>query len=313
MSSWPRVSIIVANWNGARHLEDCLPSVVGQAYPCFEVIVVDNGSTDESQQVVRQIGARWVPIGHNAGLAAALNAGAQVASGEFLLFLNNDLRLRGDFVRNQTRPLVEDPTVFATDALQWDWEGRVKVHGRTRVIARSAWRGCFDLVQDSPTTCAPAYMASAANAMIRRWMFEKLGGWDSAYFMGWEDVDLFWRAWQRGWRTVFVPDAVCWHKLGASTATPAGAGISLRGTLEGRLYFASKCLPASRAFAMWVKTCGGLLRDIGTGRWHMARGKGAALRKAVLSLSAAFRARRELYSTGPGPLAHLRILARLAE
>src|SRR5205807_8855656 len=112
VSSWPRVSIIVANWNGARHLEDCLPSVVGQAYPCFEVIVVDNGSMDESQQVVRQIGARWVPIGHNVGLAAALNAGAQVASGEFLLFLNNDLRLRGDFVRNQTRPLVEDPTVF---------------------------------------------------------------------------------------------------------------------------------------------------------------------------------------------------------
>src|SRR5207302_745500 len=273
--------------------------------------VVDNGRTDESQQVVRQIGARWVPIGHNAGLATALNAGSQLASGEFLLFLNNDLRLRGDFVRNQTRPLVEDPTVFATDALQWDWEGRVQVHGRTSVIARSAWRGCFDLVQDSPTTCAPAYMASAANAMIRRWMFEKLGGWDSAYFLGWEDVDLFWRAWQRGWRTLFVPDAVCWHKIGGSAATDAGATIHLRGNLEGRLYFASKCLPASGAVAVWIKTCGGLLRDVAVGRWHIARGKAVALAKAVRHLGSAVRGRHDLYSTGPRPWACLRALASL--
>src|SRR5437588_3514507 len=223
--SWPRVSVIVANWNGARDLEDCLPSVLGQDYPDFEVIVVDNGSEDDSQDVVKRLGGQWVPLGRNAGLAVALNAGAEGTTGEVLLFLNNDLRLRSDFVRNLTKPLVEDPTVFAADALQWNWQGQVRVHGRTRFIVRPTWRGFFDLVQDYPPACAPAFMASAANALVRRSMFEKLAGWDPAYFMGWEDVDLFWRAWQRGWRTVYIPNAVCWHKVGASTTTPAGAVI----------------------------------------------------------------------------------------
>jgi GT2 family glycosyltransferase len=311
VSSWPRVSVIVASWNGAQDLEECLPSVVRQDYPVFEVIVVDNGSEDDSQDVVKRIGAQWLPLGHNAGLAAALNAGAQVTTGEVLLFLNNDLRLRGDFVRNLARPVVEDPTVFAADALQWDWEGRVPVHGRTRFIARPAWLGCFDLLQDYPTTCVPTFMASAANALVRRWMFEKLGGWDPTYFIGWEDVDLFWRAWQRGWRTVFVPDAVCWHKVAASAATPAGAVNRLRGTLDGRLYFASKCLPTSGALEVWARTCGSLVRDVGTGRWRKAREKAMAIDRAARSLGSALRGRRALYSTGPGPQAHLRALPRL--
>lgn len=311
MNSWPRVSAIVANWNGVRVLEDCLPSVVGQDYTDFEVIVVDNGSEDDSHEVVKRVDAQWVQLGHNAGLAAALNAGAQVATGEFLLFLNNDLRLRKDFVRNLARPLVEDPSVFAADALQWDWEGRVRIHGRTRLTANSTWLGCFDLVQDYPTACVLAFMASAANALVRRRMFEKMGGWDPAYFMGWEDVDLFWRAWQRSWRTVYVPDAICWHKVGASAATPAGAVMHLRGTLDGRLYFASKCLPVSGALGVWARTCGGLVRDVGIGRWQKAREKAMAIERAARRLGSALRGRREIYSTGPGPQAHLKELAGL--
>ena len=311
MTAWPKVSAIVANWNGTRDLEDCLPSVVGQDYPEFEVIVVDNGSEDNSQEIVKRIGAQWVPLGYNAGLAAALNAGADVATGEILLFLNNDLRLRADFVRKLTRPALEDSTVFAADALQWDWDGRLRVHGRTRFIARSRWLGCIDLLQDYPTVCAPTFLASAANALVRRWMFEKLGGWDPAYVIGWEDVDLFWRAWQRGWPTVFVPDAVCWHRVGASAATPAGAAVRLRGTLEGQLYFASKCLPASGAVEVWARTCAGLVRDLGAGRWQKAREKALGINRAARSLGSALRCRRELYSTGPGPQEHLKALARL--
>ena len=285
--------------------------MINQDYPDFEVIVADNGSMDNSYTIAQHLGARWLALGQNIGLAGALNAGSKAAAGDLFLFLNNDLRLRADFVRSLARPLLEDPTVFAADALQWDWEGRVRVHGRTRVEASSIWLGRFDLSQDYPADCVPAFMASAANALVRRSMFEKLGGWDLAYFLGWEDVDLFWRAWQRGWRTLFVPHAVCWHKIGGSAATDTGATFHLRGNLEGRLYFASKCLPASGAIAVWGKTCGGLLRDVAVGRWHIARGKAVALAKAVRLLGSAVRGRHDLYSTGPGPWAYLRALASL--
>jgi len=175
--------------------------VINQDYPNFEVIVADNGSTDNSYAIAQHLGARWLALNQNVGLAGALNAGSKVAAGDLFLFLNNDLRLRADFIRSLARPLMEDPTVFAADGLQWDWEGRVRVHGRTRVVGRSIWLGHFDLSQDYPTNCVPTFMASGANALVRRSMYEKLGGWDLAYFLGWEDVDLFWRAWQRGWRT----------------------------------------------------------------------------------------------------------------
>jgi GT2 family glycosyltransferase len=277
----------------------------------LEVLVVDNGSADDSQQIVERVGAQWVPLGHNRGLAPALNAGARVATGEFLLFLNYDLRLRGDFLRNLAKPLLADSKVFAADALQWNWEGSVRVHGRTRVRANPAWVGSFDLVQDYPTGCAWGFMASAANALVRRSMFEELGGWDPAYFLGWEDVDLFWRAWRRGWPTVFVPDAVCWHKVGASAAIPEGAVIRLRGTLDGRLYFASKCLPAPLAFGIWSRTCCGLLRDICSGRWKKAGGKAVAIERAIRSFGCALHNRRKLYSTDPDPRAHLRALAQM--
>lgn len=311
MSAAPTISAIVANWNGARELTDCLPSVMAQDYAHLEVIVVDNGSGDRSWDVVKQHGAQWVPLGRNAGLAAALNAAARIAKGELLLFLNNDIRLHRDCVRTLAAPLLTDPAVFAADALQWDWEGRVRVHGRTRFVPRPPWRGCFDLRQDFPPECAPSFMASAANALVRRWMFETLGGWDPAYFIGWEDVDLFWRAWKHGWRTVFVPHAVCWHKVRASAATAAGADIRFRAGLDGHLYFAAKCLPMPGAVEAWTRASAGLLRDVATLRWRNARQKARAIASGCRSLPSAIRSRREMYPAGSTPQTHMRALARM--
>ena len=92
--------------------------MITQDYPDFEVIVADNGSMDNSYTIAQHLGARWLALGQNIGLAGALNAGSKVAAGDLFLFLNNDLRLRADFVRSLARPLLEDPTVFAADALQ---------------------------------------------------------------------------------------------------------------------------------------------------------------------------------------------------
>lgn len=301
MTSGSTVSAIVANWNGARDLAACLPSIVAQDYPALEVIVVDNGSTDDSQEVVREVGARWLALGRNIGLAGALNAGAEMAAGEFLLFLNNDLRLAPDFVRNLVLPLARDPGLFAADGLQWDWEGRARVHGRTRLVPARHGLGMPQILQDYPSNTAVAFMASAANALVRRWMFAELGGWDDAYFIGWEDVDLFWRAWQRGWGTVFVPTAVCWHKVGSSGATTQGARIRLGGSLEGRLYFATKCLPARSAAAVWVQTLAGLLRDVATCRWGRAQQKLSSVKKAARLFRRALEHRRRLCASGEDP------------
>ena len=92
MNTKPAVSAIIVNWNGAHHLRICLPSLLSQTLTSLEIIVVDNGSKDDSVEVARELQARWLPLGENVGLAPALNRGAKAAAGDFLLFINNDMR-----------------------------------------------------------------------------------------------------------------------------------------------------------------------------------------------------------------------------
>jgi len=205
MSPNTDVSAIIVNWNGARHLEICLPSLLVQSFHPLEIIVVDNASKDNSAAVASKFGVRWYPLERNVGLAPALNKGAQVASGEYLLFLNNDMRFHEAFVELMVAEIVRDPDVFAVDALQYDWDGTNQVHLATRLTKRGrANSNCYSVVpalyvyqetSDSPTD---ALMASAANMLARKSMFQTLGGFDERLPLGYEDVELCWRAWVHG-------------------------------------------------------------------------------------------------------------------
>src|SRR5277367_5567899 len=98
MSAPPLVSIVIVNWNGAKHLRICLPSLLAQSYAALEIIVADNASTDDSKSVAEEYKVRWLGIAENLGLAPGLNRGAQAANGELLLFVNNDMRFDEEFV-----------------------------------------------------------------------------------------------------------------------------------------------------------------------------------------------------------------------
>src|SRR5437667_3623629 len=224
VTSEPLVSVIVVNWNGAGELEICLPTLLAQSYRPLEIIVVDNGSADDSADVAHRLGVRWLPLDHNVGLAPELNRGAEAATGELLLFVNNDMRFHEEFVASMVCEILRNDDVFTVDALQYDWKGEDIVHLATRLApeARPGFR-CHQLMpglyiwqehQDSPTA---VLMASAANMLARRSMFQVLGGFDEKLFFGYEDVELCWRGWVHGWKTVFAPRARCWHRVGHSS------------------------------------------------------------------------------------------------
>jgi len=311
----PLVSAIVANWNGAADLAVLLPSLTSQTYPFLEIIVADNGSTDTSKEIVEHYGAWWYPLGENRGLAAALNLAAEVAHGQFLLFLNNDMRLHPGFVRELLLPLLADERLFATDARQLDWEGNTVVHQRTVLDPAgpraSAGPMFAQLDMPRPALCV---VGSAANLMVRRWMFEALRGWDTRYPIGWEDVDLCWRAWLRGWPTLYVPSAVCWHRVGASASSREGAERRLEGALKGRLLFAGMHLPPSWALKVVAATAAGVLRDLVRGKAATAAVRLRALRWYAGLLPRVLSERRALYlSAGSSPGAHLARLTEVAQ
>src|SRR5262245_56400983 len=108
-----KVSVIIVNWNGRRFLHDCLASLSVQSYTPDEIIVVDNGSTDDSVFFVKDRfpRVRVIEVGKNAGFTGGNTAGLEVARGEFVALLNNDTRVEKNWLENLIRPMIVDPKV----------------------------------------------------------------------------------------------------------------------------------------------------------------------------------------------------------
>jgi N-acetylglucosaminyl-diphospho-decaprenol L-rhamnosyltransferase len=274
----PTVSAIIVNWNGAHHLTICLPSLRSQTLASLEIIVVDNGSQDDSAEVTREFQARWLPLGKNVGLAPGLNRGAEIATGDFLLFINNDMRFDPGFVAALVEPLKQDEKIFASDGMQFNWDGSERGHLATRLAKRrpsghsstELVPGLYFYQREEPEK-SPVFMGSAACMLVRRRLFEELGRFDERLPLGYEDVEICWRAWMRGWKTVYVPEAVCWHRVGSSGRSLEGMRMNFRGILRGRLLLATKLLPLRYVASTWLVTIAALTRDISRLRWVFAK------------------------------------------
>lgn len=317
MSDTPRVSAIIVNWNGAHHLRICLPSLLAQTFKSLEIIVVDNGSSDDSEQVVREFGAKWLALGKNVGLAPALNIGAKSAAGQMLLFVNNDMRFDEGFVATLAKPLERDERIFATDGMQFNWDGSVRGHMATRLTqTKPLGRDSVELLpglhfyQQEENAESRVFMGSAACLLVRRKLFEDLKGFDDHLPLGYEDAELCWRAWLRGWLTVFVPTAVCWHRIGASGRSEEGARLNFRGVLTGKLLFATKLL--RYAVRTWAVAAAAIFKDLSRARWQLAKARILILTEMAMLVPQLLRTRRELFSSaGTSPQAHLEFLLKL--
>jgi GT2 family glycosyltransferase len=315
----PRVSAIIANWNGAHHLRICLPSLREQSFASLEIVVVDNGSSDDSEEVAQQFQARWLGLGENVGLAPALNRGAAIAEGDFFLFINNDMRFDREFVAALTSQIEEEEGIFATDGMQFNWDGSEKGHLAVRLTKeKPEQRSSVELVpglyffQQEKRESSPVFMASAACMLARRTLFEKLGGFDDRLPLGYEDLEICWRAWLYGWKTVYVPNAVCWHRIGSSGRSAEGQRFNFRGVLTGRLLLATKLLPMQYMIRTWLTTAAGLAKDLAMLRFRLAKERIKILMKLGFLAPNLFRERKVLFkSAGSSPEKHLGFLLGL--
>ena len=211
----PDISIVIVSWNGRAFLEPCLEAVLAQRGADFEVVVVDNGSTDGSSEFVRSRfpDVRLIALGDNRGFTGGNNAGAAGARGRFLAFLNNDTvpeagwlaRLRAGIDEAAECLLTTSRIMYMHDATIVDSAG----DGMFR------WGGAFKrhhgAVVDQALVSGEVFGVCGAACLIRRDVFEELGGFDEAFFASHEDVDLSYRARLRGYRCGYVADAVVRH------------------------------------------------------------------------------------------------------
>ena len=301
------VSVVIGNHQGERLLRDCLDSLARQSEPPAETIVVDGASTDGSRAVAEASGARWVER-PNLGLGHLYNRGVEVARADYVLLSNNDVAYDERCLELLRRALDGDPSLFAADPRQLDWEGESVVHARTTLRRGALLREYLPglhldhlVAADAP---APTVSAHGAAMLVRRDRFLELGGFDETFFMEWEDLDLCWRAWLRGWGSVYVPDARLRHRVGGVTTgrvLPRRSASSHHNLVR----LALKCLPGREAATV---VAGELLRLPRHPR-AVALGLGSVARELpeILRLRRALGPRRDLLEwllggqSGPPP------------
>ena len=216
----PTVTVVVLNYNGLRHLEDCFNSLLALNYPAdkLELMFVDNASSDASVPFMREhfTSVTVVETGSNLGFAAGNNVGAERARGEYVAFLNNDTRVEPDWLVEMVRTLQNgrDSGVGCTSSLMLDWEGKaidfqaggVNFHG---FGFQPSWGKPY-----VPGTIHPRELlfACGGSMLIDRAVFLEVGGFDPDYFAFFEDVDLGWRLWLLGYRVTLTPTAITYHR-----------------------------------------------------------------------------------------------------
>ena len=248
-------TVIVLNYEGADWLDGCLSSLAEQTRRDFDVLVVDNASTDGSARIAERRGVGLLKLPKNVGFSAGNNAGARVATGNWLVFVNNDMRFAPTFVEEITRPL-SDPSIFAVDIAHTDWEGRPS-HRATGVAVRRRMGGLLRTIEYPERTASEMVdvpFACGGAIAVNRGHFDAIGGFDERFFAGSEDVDLCWRGWLRGWRTTHLPEALCEHLIGGASTTPAGRRLRGRAVVKGQLVMATKHFPLREMLSAWVLT-----------------------------------------------------------
>ncbi len=215
MCDHPLVSIIVINYNGVSLLKDCFASLKKLTYPSesIEFIMVDNGSSDRSVLFMREnfIDVKIIENKKNLGFAEPNNMAAAMAKGEYLAFLNNDMKVRPDWLLKLIEAIKNSPDdVICVGSKILNWHGEKVQFGGGGL----AFDGCGFEVSSLPASeepYPPVLFACGGAMLIKRDIFIKLGGFDPKYFAYFEDVDLGWRLWITGYRVLLVPDSIVYH------------------------------------------------------------------------------------------------------
>lgn len=202
LPSYPKVSVVVCSYNGAKTLDRCLESLKHVDYPDYEVVLVDDGSKDNTQEIVAK--HPWIVnvLQENKGLSFARNVGARTAKGDVIVYTDSDCMADPDWLYYLVGTL-----------LSGDYAG---VGGPNISPPAENWvQACVSAAPGGPShvllTDVVAEHIPGCNMAFHRWAFEQVGGFDPEYRKAGDDVDFCWRLQSLGGVIAFSPAAIVWH------------------------------------------------------------------------------------------------------
>ena len=292
-------TVVIPNWNGRRFLKTCLDSLRAQTYPAIEIIIADNGSSDGSQRYVKANypEAVLIELGANQGFTGACNIGMEAARGCFIALLNNDTEVEPNWVAEIVNAFDEHAEVgmIASKMLLFDQRGRIHATGDFFTTdGRAGNRGVWEKDEGQYDCADYVFAACGGSSAYRKSMLDQIGLLDNDYFFLLEDIDLAWRAQLAGYKALYAPGAVVYHRLSAT-----GGGV-MASFYDGRnaIWLVVKNLPA----ALWRKYAGQILmRQAGLAWQALKAWRGAEARArlrgmaaGLLTIRGALRKRRQI-------------------
>lgn len=210
-----KVSLITVNYKGEKFLRNFFESIKKSRDSNLELIFVDNSSGDGSVALVRNNypQVKIIENRENLGYVLGNNQAARIARGEYLFFVNDDMKIDHEAIGRLTTRMEKDPQIGIAGCQIRNYEGKKTLHTGIGIDPLGY-----------PVISKKIFYVEGSALMIKKELFKKLGGFDEKYFMFHEDVDLAWRVWLLGYRVLAFPEARVDHAVGAS----AGGGPKIK-------------------------------------------------------------------------------------
>lgn len=249
MKEKPLVSIIIVNWNGESIIGECLSSVAKTSYPNIETIVVDNNSADKSIEVIRKYSnVSLYRNGQNSGYTGGNNIGFQIAKGKYVVTLNNDMVVDPEWLTRPVDLLEKYRDVGIVSCRQMQYFQPELIDSLFNELKSDLSFSPFGFNKKHKfsklsSTSGLVLCANGGSAILRKEMLDQIGGFDEHFFGYYDETDLCFRAFLRGWKCVYEPDSVVFHMGGSSFKQNEPRRYYLRE--RNRFWFIYKFMPLS--------------------------------------------------------------------
>jgi len=229
-----KITIIILNYNGMSDLKECLPSVLALDDSDYDVLVVDNGSTDGSCAFISETypEVKLLKLDNNLGFAEGNNAGLKEAfnsGAEYVSLLNNDTKVDANWLKGFRKAFTDFDNVGICGGLILDWHGRIVEYDGSIFNPKNASGGYVDKPVEELGDRGKFYFETAyacgGSCSISKECYIKIGGFDTSFYFYNEDVDLCLRAWIHGFRVLYSPESIIYHRRGASVRRSANPGF----------------------------------------------------------------------------------------
>ena len=239
-----KATVIIPNYNGMKYLPDCIKSLRAQTSRDFDILIVDNASTDGSREWIEKEGLSCINNKENLGFAGGVNVGIKACTTEYVILLNNDTKAFPSYVENLIRAIERSKRIFSVSSMMIKESNHALIDDAGDGLCVLGWgyqRGIDEPISKYERK-KEVFTACAGAAIYRRAVFDRIGFFDEKHFAYLEDIDIGYRAKIHGYHNMYEPSARVYH-IGSATSGSKYNSFKVKLAARNTIYMLYKNQP----------------------------------------------------------------------